>query len=109
MPQYEYQCPGCGWEGTRIVKMDERDKQVCLRNLGTQQEYLDFIHGENSTADEENHDPRCRANLERIEIPSSIATDTKGSHQTKAILSDGTKVAGHFGRSARKTGARYKP
>lgn len=29
MPAYEYCCPACGTSVARIVKIDERDRQVC--------------------------------------------------------------------------------
>lgn len=33
MPLHSYKCPVCNWTGDRIVKTDERDKQVCNRTI----------------------------------------------------------------------------
>lgn len=29
MPMYQYTCPACGWQGERIVKIADRDEQLC--------------------------------------------------------------------------------
>jgi len=83
MPIHQYSCPQCGAEVERLVKSSERDQQLC--------EQL-----------EEDGLP-CQGGgyLERVEI-SGAAFKIDGRYQTKAIMSDGTKVKGAFGTSEKK-------
>jgi hypothetical protein len=76
MPLYTYDvCVSCGeCSHDRVVKIADRDQQSC---------------GE------------CGEKLAREEV-SVVASILFENYQTKAIMSDGTKVAGHFGRAAPK-------
>ena len=84
MPLYEFTCPDCGKECERLSSMAHRDLQQC-------------------DGDE------CGAVLHRIEIPSSVMLDVKGSYECSAILADGSKVPGTFGKGYRGKGGWVKP
>lgn len=109
MPQYEYTCPKCKWEGTRICSMAERDEQTCDQMIKPVVRQFHMFGMDAEQRKEMEAPKKCGVVLERTEIPSSFNVDMKGSFQTKAILGDGTKIDGHFGREARKKGTRYKP
>jgi hypothetical protein len=92
MPQYEYECPRCGNDETRITSIAGRDGQVCGREIEVDVGYApagrNITIGEKEIAridsvavvlDGQQADPnakgkmkmRCGAQLVRIEIPSS--------------------------------------
>lgn len=74
MPMYTYECPHCGAQAEHIVKYDERDNERCC-------------------AVEDCPGKLVRAGVERVVLG-------KPSYQMKAVMSDGTHVSGHFGKSA---------
>ena len=83
MPRYDYECTGCKAECELMHSIADCDlKQTC---------------------------EGCGAPLERL-IPRGQVLDMAGGFQTHAILSDGARVAGHFGTEARLKGSPpYKP
>jgi hypothetical protein len=91
MPLYDYTCASCGWQGTRIVAMTLRDEAVC-HNL------VERRAGTLSP---------CSAALTRTEISDVAPARIDHRHQTKAILSNGAKIPGHFGVEAKKNRGRY--
>lgn len=70
MPAYDYTCPACGHKEERIVKMEERDEQVCGSpvTVGGLKRFLG-VH-----ADESEHNQTiaasatCAVKMERDEI-----------------------------------------
>lgn len=102
MPAYEYnKCEACGWdEGTILgVPILERDNQTCPELLHD----IDCDMGEDCTCT-----PKpCGHPLERIEISTTQEGKADYRHQTKAILADGSKIAGHFGKLASTNKGRY--
>ena len=114
MPIHEYRCPGCGWEGERVVNASERDSQRCMRNLGTEEQLRLFLHGELPTDEEqENGDPRCLEPLDRVEI--SLTSCHHVHEEYGALLGrrgDSTAslrpVSGKFGESSPKKGPRKR-
>lgn len=92
MPSYSYRCGECEWEGTLYgVAISERDFQTCPRPLHD----MDCDMDEDCTCT-----PKpCGFPLEREEIPETQARSDY-RFQTKAIMSDGRKVSGHFGKEA---------
>jgi hypothetical protein len=107
MPQHEYRCRGCGWEGTRIVNTDERDEQRCFRNLGTDEELTEFLHGERP----EEGDPRCLESLDRVEISltscHAVAQEYGALVGGKGEATENLRpVSGKFGETTPKKGPR---
>lgn len=79
MPIYDYKCGKCGGElADWPVSHDEMDQVPC---------------------------PECGETMQR-QMALPAAPDAVGSYQHGAILSNGQRVAGHFGASARKRGRR---
>jgi hypothetical protein len=74
MPQHEYTCDTCSWEGTKIVSHAVRDEQTCAE------------------AD-------CTGKLIRAEISLPQVGRSDDRYQMQAILGDGSKVKGNFGKS----------
>lgn len=111
MPAYDYTCSKCGWSGTRYnVAIDDRDKQVCTNAVGLSSHVQGAkaqVNGVTvvdwpSTSKPELRPLFCNSELTREEIPDSQVGRVDGFFQMKAILKDGTKVPGHFGRAAKK-------
>lgn len=100
MPSYTYNCPRCEWLGTLLaVPISERDEQTCPNLMHMATCDLD----ESCTCEP----TPCGELLEREEIPETQRGKVDYRHQTKAILTDGTKVAGHFGKTASINKGRY--
>lgn len=73
MPAYDYTCPVCGHREERIVKMEERDEQVCNRPYTleeTRELAASLVAGERiiELGQGAIGDVRCSGNLERDEI-----------------------------------------
>ena len=85
MPIYTYDCEKCGNTCESIAKYEERDLPLaCLEG-----------------------DPQCGGRLVRRGV--ELFTHGQPSFQTHAIMGDGKKVAGQFGKAARKKKGWYRP
>lgn len=79
MPMYTFDCTDCGDEVELVVKYDDRDQSR--------------LHSE------EDEDSDCGGALVRRGVePFKLGSEP---YQMKAILQDGTKVKGHFGKTAK--------
>lgn len=74
MPIYTYDCAKCGAEVEQVVSYARRDEPMCHEECGGELQ---------------------RRGVERFTLG-------KPGFQPAAILSDGRKVPGHFGKAARK-------
>lgn len=82
MPMYTYtcknpSCSACGEEIERFAHISRRNRQMCNQ---------------------------CRVILSREEIPVTQPPRVDAGHQTYAKLTDGSKIAGTFGKTTRKRG-----
>ncbi len=77
MPRYEYKCSDCDWSGIIWHGMTDESERVCQK---------------------------CSANLEKY-ISSSNWGPSR--FQTQAVLTNGQRIDGHFGREARKNKNRW--
>lgn len=73
MPLYLYKCVVCGHTDEHYESLDSRDS--------------------------EHRCSKCQALAELIMAAPTIG---KSAHQTQAIMSDGSKVPGHFGKDAER-------
>lgn len=81
MPAYEYTCSTCETTFVRYnVSIGRRDDQSC---------------------------DTCCAQLDRTEVVETQPGRVDHRFQTHAIMSDGSKVPGHFGVEAKKNKGRY--
>jgi hypothetical protein len=100
MPLYVYDCPECGAHierhSSKYTSAEEDTAQVCGTEI-----VID--------SDEEGllGQPSCTAILKREEISEQLPPNTEGGYQMGVIMSDGSKVAGHFGKTAPNKGARH--
>lgn len=87
MPIYVYDCQGCGEEITMYSSIDLRDAEYCHRD----------------------HEPsvECIGALLRRKVQP--VTLGKPSFQSGAVMSDGSIVKGHFGKTARKDKGWHRP
>ncbi len=81
MPIFEYTCTKCGSDQEHLVSYADRDKLKCAG--------------------------ACGGKLERHEVHQVI--EGKPSFQGGAVLADGRRIKGHFGRDARKKGGWHRP
>jgi len=73
MPAYDYHCPSCSWSGELLqVPYENRHKQRC---------------------------PDCK---KRLKLDIGFAAIGPEPFQTKAVLSNGAHVKGHFGKEAKR-------
>ena len=82
MPSYSFCCESCSWSGDlHNIRIGDRDSQTC---------------------------PECKASLNREVIPTPAKNMTKlEGFQMHAVLGNGVKVPGQFGRSGFKRTRRY--
>lgn len=73
MPIYTYECETCKVKEEHIVKMEERDSKKILCGI-------------------------CARKMKRL---MDLPTIGKPGYQMQAVLSDGSKVKGHFGKAAK--------
>lgn len=85
MPIYTYECAKCHKVSEHIVKYSERDEPMACDEI------------------EYDRQGQCGGGLVRNTAPE-MPTIGKPSFQPGVVLGNGKKVAGHFGKSARKGG-----
>ncbi len=91
MPIWDYNCTRCNHTSERLVRTEDRDEQFCV---GV---FPDGATNLGGTAQRE----ICGQKLVRTEISMPQRGKVDVRYKTKAILTDGTKVEGQFGRSER--------
>ena len=85
MPVHEYTCPSCKDVSERLVRMAKADEQFCRLPVDDEQ-CVPII---------------CGAKLVRTEISMPQRGKVDVRFRMKAIMDDGRKVEGQFGRSER--------
>ena len=80
MPRYDMRCTACGHTVEVDCPMSESSKQICWKQISQSK--------------------LCQEPLEILIATTVMKVD--GRHQTKAIMGDGTKMAGHFGTSEKR-------
>ena len=89
MPIYTYDCPKCGQASEHLTSYAERDNPRACETPGADLATL------------------CGGALVRHGV--ELFTHGQPSFQTHAILESGKKVAGQFGKAARKKKGWYRP
>lgn len=103
MPIWDYNCTRCNHTSERLVRTEDRNEQFCdivlikhmdVSSVGV---FPDGATSLGGTAQRE----ICSQKLVRTEISMPQRGKVDVRYKTKAILTDGTKVEGQFGRSER--------
>ena len=95
---YDYACPACDWTGSLITPIDDRDAQYCDRRTISESQVANCALGEGLTGLVEQSEV-CDTPLDRVEISLPQPGRVDYRYQTKAILTDGTKIPGSFGKA----------
>lgn len=105
---YVYDCPECEAHierySSKYMSAEEDTAQVCGEEYS-----ICSAHREKDPDCERCKTVwTCEGILKREEICETQPPNTEGGYQMSAIMSDGSKVAGHFGKTARNKGPSHR-